>query len=367
MADVPVGCFLSGGVDSSLVASGMQERSNHQVETFSIGFAERGYDESGESTELAKALGVKHHVEILDPPTFEDVEALLQRYDQPFGDSAAVPTYLLSRVAHERVKVVLTGDGGDEVFGGYERYRLMLLAGKLGRVQGLRTLGHELLRRGGRSMSAGRVAGRLILAAASGRVDAYRALMAPFDAKAVEALLPGASPALFAREADCFRDARDVTVAAQVADLTTYLPSCLTTKVDIASMATSLETRAPFLDHRLVEIGLALPRRERVRLGRTKVLLRAVASKRVGPKVARRKKRGFGVPLEVWLRGPMRAEACRYLLGSEARTTRLLDADTVKAQVRRFFDGDRSLYFRIWTLIALEAWLRGPLGGRGVL
>jgi asparagine synthase (glutamine-hydrolysing) len=367
IADVPVGCFLSGGLDSSLVASGMQKSAKGQVETFSIGFAERGYDESRESTDLARALGVRHHVEILAPPTFEDVQSLLQRYDQPFGDSAAVPTYLLSRVAHERVKVVLTGDGGDEVFGGYERYRLMLLAGRLVRVKELRKLGGELLRRGGPSMSLGRMAGRLLLTAASNRLDAYRALMAPFDAETIEGLLPGAASAQFARESECFRGAEEVTSAAQIADLTTYLPSCLTTKVDIASMATSLETRAPFLDHRLVEIGLALPRRERVQLRSTKVLLRHIAAKRVGASVARRRKRGFGVPLEVWLRGPMRAEASRYLLGDDARVARMLDATTMRERVQRFFNGDRSLYFQVWTLIALEAWLRGPLGGQGII
>jgi asparagine synthase (glutamine-hydrolysing) len=131
-------------------------------------------------------------------------------------------------------------------------------------------------------------------------------------------------------------------------------------------MAHSLEVRAPFLDHRLIEIGLGLPRRERIRLGETKVLLRRIASLRVGADVARRKKRGFGVPLEIWLRGPMRAEAHAFLLGADARLPVVLNATRVREEIARFFAGDRSRYFRVWTLLALEAWLRSELGRRAV-
>jgi asparagine synthase (glutamine-hydrolysing) len=366
IADVPVGCFLSSGIDSSIVVNGMQKGMGGPVETFSIGFTENGYDESRESTILARRLGLKHHVEMLRPLAFTDLESILQCYDQPFGDSAAIPTYLLSRVAHARTKVVLTGDGGDEVFGGYERYRLMLLSGSLPCAAPLQRIGRALVRHGGTSMSPGRITGRALIVAASNRADAYASVMAPFDPSTVETLVPGVPRVSFEREAECFRSVRDVTMAAQVADLTTYLPSCLTTKVDIASMAHSLETRAPFLNHKLVEIGLALPVHERLRIIRTKVLLRRLARDSLGKDVARRRKRGFGVPLEVWLRGPMRDEASAYLLGDQSRLHRLLDRSSVEMEVRRFFAGDRSRYFRVWTLFALEAWLRGPLGRRAV-
>jgi asparagine synthase (glutamine-hydrolysing) len=366
VAEVPVGCFLSSGVDSSLVAHGMQQATGSQVETFSVGFAERGYDESRESSQLADALGVKHRVQILEPPTFESLQSILQRYDQPFGDSAAIPTFFLSRVARERVTVVLSGDGGDEVFGGYERYRLMLLAGLLSRAPGVRRMGSALLSEAGPSRTAGRILGRALVVAASRRVGAYASLMAPFDPESLRSWMVGTPPVQFLRETAIFDSISEVTEAAQICDLTTYLPGCLTTKVDIASMAHSLEVRAPFLDHRLVEIGLALPRKERVRLGRTKVLLRRIAAGRVGSQVAGRRKRGFSVPLEIWLRGRMREEAAAYLLGDQARMPLLVDRTHLIDETRRFFDGDRSLYFRVWTLLALEAWLRSPLGRRAV-
>jgi asparagine synthase (glutamine-hydrolysing) len=336
------------------------------VETFSIGFDEPGYDESKESMRLADSLGVQHHVEILAPLTFEKVQSILQGYDQPFGDAAAIPTYLLSRVARQSLKVVLSGDGGDEAFGGYERYRLMLLAGSLPPVAAFRLLGHALTRYGSASMPLGRIAGRALVVAASRRAGAYASLMAPFEPGSVDSLIAGVQRVTFDREKQWLCAVSDVSAAAQAADLTSYLPDCLTTKVDIASMAHSLEVRAPFLDHRLIEIGLALPRRERIRLGQTKVLLRRIASRRVGTEVARRRKRGFGIPLDIWLRGSMQPEASDFLLGGGARLPLLLDTAPVRHEVSRFFAGDRSRYFRVWTLLALEAWLRGPLGRRAV-
>jgi asparagine synthase (glutamine-hydrolysing) len=366
IADVPVGCFLSSGIDSSLVADAMRRQSTGPVETFSIGFHERGYDESEGSTRLAAMLGVKHHVEILDAPTFGEIERILHGYDQPFGDSTAIPTYLLSRVARQRVKVVLSGDGGDEAFGGYERYRMMRVASSLPRLAGLRRLGTSLSRSGAPSMSAGRILGRALVVAASARVDAYASLMAPFAPGTEGAVLGDAATVRFSTEERCFDGIDDVTVAAQVADLTTYLPSCLTTKVDIASMAHSLEVRAPYLDHRLVELGLGLPKSDRVRMFRTKDLLRDVARRRVGREIAWRKKRGFGVPMEVWLAGPMRAEAQEYLLGASARIRTVINPALVEYETERFFAGEKARYFRVWPLLALEAWLRSPLGRRAV-
>jgi asparagine synthase (glutamine-hydrolysing) len=366
VADVPVGCFLSGGLDSSLVAHAMRREARGTVQTFSIGFEERGYDESRESTQFARRLGVEHHVQIFRPPTFETLQSILQGYDQPFADPSAVPTYFLSRVARERVTVALSGDGGDEAFGGYERYRLMLLSGSLQRAPWVTQLGRAMRRWGGASMSAGRIAGRALVVAASPRVAAYASLMSPFGADTVRAWMPGVPPDGFERERAWFESIDDVSEAAQAADLTTYLPGCLTTKVDIASMANSLEVRAPFLDHRLLEIGLALPRRERVRLRQTKVLLRRIASERLGADVAGRPKKGFGVPLELWLAGSMRSQTLDYLVGRDARLPRLLGPAHVADETQRFFAGDRSRYFRMWTLLALEAWLRTPLGRRAV-
>jgi asparagine synthase (glutamine-hydrolysing) len=365
VADVPVGCFLSSGIDSSLVAFNMQQTAARQVLTFSIGFREKGYDESALSTQTARALGVHHTVDILEPPTFEVLQGILQLYGQPFGDSSAIPTYFLSRAARSAVKVVLSGDGGDEAFGGYERYRLMLLANALTRVRGLTSLGRALLRRGGGAMSASRVLGRGMIVAGSTRAVAYRGLMQAFDHDSIKALLQHEPPAASGVHS-AFEESGDVTRAAQISDLTTYLPGCLTTKVDIATMGHSLEARAPFLDHRLVELGLALPRTERVRLKVTKVLLRRIAANRLGKVVARRPKRGFDVPLEVWLRGAMREQAHDYLLGPASRLTAVVHRHLVTDDVDHFFAGDRSLHTRVWTLVALEAWLRSPLGRRAV-
>ena len=190
--------------------------------------------------------------------------------------------------------------------------------------------------------------------------------MQPLGVGIIHALLPGGAPISFAEEESAFGRLRDVTLAAQVADLSTYLPGCLTTKVDIASMAHSLETRAPFLHHHLVELGLALPRSERVRLRSTKVLLRKIATSNLGQAVARRPKRGFAIPLEVWLRGSMRAQARDYLLGPRARLGAIVNVSAVAHGIERFFAGERSLHAGVWTLLALEAWLRSPLGLRAV-
>jgi asparagine synthase (glutamine-hydrolysing) len=365
VADVPVGCFLSSGIDSSLVALNMQQGRATQVQTFSMGFSEPGYDESRASAQVAEMLGVRHTVETLETPSFESVQAILQQYDQPFGDSSAIPTYLLSRMARKHVKVVLSGDGGDEAFGGYERYRLMLLSNRF-ELPGLSRLGRLLLGSGARSMSLRRVLGRALVVAGSPRPEAYESLTATFDAPGIRALLRYTPHERAHRENDPFATMADVSLATQIADLTTYLPDCLSAKVDIASMAHSLEVRAPLLDHRLIELGLALPRGERVRLRETKVLLRRIAARKLGRTVARRPKRGFGVPLEVWLRGSMRKAAHDYLFGPAARIQRVLDRSVVEATTARFFEGDLSQHSRTWILLAFEAWLRSPLGLKAI-
>jgi asparagine synthase (glutamine-hydrolysing) len=213
-------------------------------------------------------------------------------------------------------------------------------------------------------MSPSRIVGRALVVAGSSPVDAYRSLMEPL--RGGDGARRGDDEEDFAREQTVFRAFADPTLAAQASDLTTYLPSCLTTKVDIATMAHSLEARAPFLDHRLIELGLALPREERIGWRATKVLLRRIASERLGDAVATRPKRGFGLPLEVWLRGPMQPAMRDHLLGPAARLHALVERRVVEGDVAAYEAGNRALHTRVWTLVALESWLRGPLGRRAV-
>ena len=370
-SDVPLGAFLSGGVDSSLVVALMQQLSEQPVKTFSIGFPVPEFDETRYAREVAEHLGTDHHELQVEPRAVEVLDKLVWHYDEPFADSSAIPTYYVSQLARQHVKVALTGDGGDELFAGYDRYRAVQLAALVDRMPlALRgVLAARLWQRlpsSTRQRSPVRRLKRLLsgLALTPGR--RYLQWIAIFDeARRVELYsddflqaLPDADPYAFLHEAFDRARGRDSVSATSLADLTTYLPCDLLTKVDVASMAHSLECRQPLLDYRLVEWAARLPADMKTRRGRGKRILLETFGHLLPQSVLRRRKMGFGVPLAAWFRDELRSYAQEILLDPQT----LRRGYFREAAVTRLFDehvsGQFDHGYRLWALLFFELWQR---------
>jgi asparagine synthase (glutamine-hydrolysing) len=345
VADVPVGALLSGGIDSSVVVAAMAEASSVPVATFTVGFTDARYDERRYARALAERYGTKHEEIELDPGP-ELLERLADAFDEPFGDEAALPTLLVCEATRRHVKVALVGDGGDEVFGGYERYRAHALAG---RVPGLAaSLGASALgalrpaRRDPRSRLFR--ARRFLEVAAAPEVQRYGRLLEVFPLALRKRLwIDGAR----ARETGSLLPrASDL----RLVDIESYLPGDLLPKADISSMAVSLELRSPLLDHRVVELGLALPSR----LAIDKAAFRAAFAPALPAEIRSRGKAGFGVPLDRWFRGELREHARELLLGGPERGLfRRSELERLLAE----HDGGRADHgHRLWCLCMLELW-----------
>src|SRR5205807_3067073 len=296
VADVPLGALLSGGIDSSIVVALMAQASAQPVRTFTVGFADERYDERSYARVVAERYGTMHEELRVD----EDVAATLPRlaaaYDEPLGDEAAFPTFLIAEQARRHVTVALAGDGGDEAFAGYERYIAHGLAGRIP-VAGARA-GAAALRRLPAARREPRSplfrAVRFLDVAASGRRERYGRLMEVFPFELRRELWTDSRQAQAVRLEPASRGLAGL----QLLDLETYLPGDLLLKVDLASMAHSLELRSPFLDHEVVELGLALPDGLKTRGREGKVALRRAFAAELPPEVAERGKTGFGVPLD---------------------------------------------------------------------
>ncbi len=348
IADVPLGAFLSGGVDSSTVVSLMAESSSRPVKTFTIGFDVAGFDESAHAARVAQHLGTEHTAEYL---TEQDVLRLVPEvpgmYAEPFGDASAIPTHLVSRVAREHVTVCLSGDGGDEAFGGYTSYawleRIARVSALLGPIGG--AVAPLLSRVPGKLQRVGTMLGRA-------PQEAHRSLMSTFSPDDVAALV-GIRPTLVESERAWKNSAHlPVRRRAMLADLLTYMPEAILVKVDRAAMAVSLETRAPFLDHRVLEFALRLEPRH----VRNKALLRRILYRRAPRALLDRPKRGFSVPLERWFRGELRS-----LLGDVLTPQRMAAAGIDDyPRVRRLLDehlrGVHNHASRLWLLLVLGLW-----------
>jgi len=373
ISDVPLGAFLSGGIDSSTIVALMAAAGRGPVRSFSIGFPEAGYDESGYAAAVAQHLGTRHEQLIV---TAKDALALVpylpDLYDEPFADSSQIPTLLVSRLTRRQVTVALSGDGGDELFAGYNRYFLA------------ESLGASVLRL---PLPLRRAAARMIDAIPGRMVDrAHRVLpiravpqfadklkkaaqVLPLDAEGIYLRLISqfARPAEVATTApehpipwrweETFATGGDALCHMQLLDAATYLPDDILQKVDRASMAFALEVRPPFLDHRVVEFAFRLPRRFRIRGGESKWLLRRVLDRYVPRALIDRPKMGFGVPLADWLRGPLRGWA-EDLLDVRRFGGGLLDADAANRLWQEHASGRRDLAYPLWTLLMFEAWRR---------
>ncbi|MFL6246943.1 MAG: asparagine synthase (glutamine-hydrolyzing) [Thermoanaerobaculia bacterium] len=358
VADVPLGVFLSGGVDSSLVTALMQAQATQPVKTFTIGFEEGAYDEAKYAAAIAKHLGTAHTELYVTPKNALDVIPMLPTmYDEPFADSSQIPTYLVSKMARQHVTVSLSGEGGDEVFGGYRRYfegqRVLRTFGRM--PAPLRQLlGRGLLamppRLWNRTMKQGGTQipklGRVL--AARDLNDLYFELMTHW-----RNAVPNA-PEL-PRPASTLSDPIERMM---YLDQITYLPDDILAKVDRASMATSLEAREPLLDHRVVELAWTLPLEMKVRDGQGKQILRRVLDRYVPRTLIERPKMGFKVPIDTWLRGPLREWAEELLSERKLREQGLLDVAVVRKVWSDAMAGRGSYHDHLWAVLMLEAWLR---------
>lgn len=376
IADVPLGAFLSGGVDSSLVVALMQSQSSAQVKTFSIGFNSPGYNEAEHAKAVAQHLGCEHtELYVGDNEALDVVPRLANMFSEPFGDSSQIPTYLVSQMTRRHVTVALSGDGGDEVFAGYNRYQQ---AKRIGRVfQILPHLIRRLVGLGIIKLSPAfwdrlfewlpasirlRMAGDKMhkLAALIGEADAddiYKHLISfwPYEPgivigePAFPGILAGLTPHPYPQE---------VVEQMQLLDQLTYLPDDILTKVDRASMAVSLEARAPLLDHRVVEYGWQLPMSLKIHNGQSKYLLRQVLYRHVPQTLIDRPKMGFAVPLDSWLRGPLRDWAEDLLNPNRLEDDGYLNSQMVRTRWREHLSGRRNWQYSLWNILMFQAWKR---------
>jgi asparagine synthase (glutamine-hydrolysing) len=353
IADVPLGAFLSGGIDSSLVVALMQEQSAARVKTFTIRFDDPEFNEADHAAVVARHLRTEHHEETCDERQMLDVvDRLADMFDEPFADSSAVPTYLLSRIARASVTVALSGDGGDELFLGYPRYRLQAYAAAaLALPRGVRRavaigadrLPTRRLRRVGDVLR-------------SHETDPYARFIAwwqPDDIAALTGQPPPDGPAYADAQARCASLSRQDR--GSLIDLVSYLPEDILTKVDRASMAVSLEVRAPLLDHRVVEFALGLPSSLKYRRGTSKWLLRRLLYKRVPRALVDRPKMGFGVPLAAWFRGPLRDRMASCCAGRDFEKIGL-DPGPIRRLWANFEAGRTHRADLVWQMFVLAAW-----------
>lgn len=370
-ADVPLGTFLSGGIDSSLITALAQSQRDAPIRTFSIGFPVADFDETRYAAEVAEHLGTRHQRFEVTPDAVSIIDRLVWHYDEPFGDSSAVPTWYLCEQTRREVTVALSGDGGDELFAGYERYRALWLSRQLDRVFPRAVLGRggwldrlpeshrqrSLLRRAKRFLEAfGQPPARRFMNWLQIFPERLRAEL--YNDGMVEALADGVDPFEFFHQAWRRVHGRDVVSRASLADLQTYLPCDLMTKVDIASMAHGLEVRQPLLDYRVVELAARMPVRHKFRGRRGKLILRDAFGNRIPAAVWQRKKMGFGVPIADWFRGPLREMTADLLLGSHSRISAYLLPEGVARLVDEHQSGRINHCYRLWNLLILEKWLR---------
>ncbi|MCA1621757.1 MAG: asparagine synthase (glutamine-hydrolyzing) [Acidobacteria bacterium] len=371
MSEVPLGAFLSGGVDSSAVVALMAEESSGPVKTFSIGFDEQDFSELHHARRVAEYVGADHHEFVVRPDAMEVLPKLVEHYGEPYADSSAIPTYYVARETRRHVTVALNGDGGDECFAGYERYAAMRLSERYRRLPGaLRELvirqAVELLPISERRPSRARKVRRFLRAASLPPVERYLRWVSVINPEDKEGLYTEE----FGRRV-AGRDVREhlrpwfarangtgVVDASLLADTMTYLPNDLLVKVDIASMAVSLEARSPFLDHHVIEFAASLPERLKLRGLTTKYILKKTLRKLLPPENLSRGKMGFGVPVGHWFRGQMQGFLRENLLSERAARRGLFRPEVVARMVELHTRGERDHTHQLWTLLMLELWFQ---------
>ncbi len=369
-SDVPLGAFLSGGIDSSLVVALAQQHSLQPIKTFSIGFRESDFDERPYARQVAAWVQSQHHEAIVEASAVDTLEQLVTHYDEPFGDSSALPTWHLCKWAREHVKVALTGDGGDELFAGYDRHRALWLSRWLNQAWPMTSIlgsgWFQRLPNSDRQRSLVRQLQRFGAVLKQPPVRRYMNWVQIFPEQIRAELyqddflqqLPDEDPIQFFETAWQQAGNRDLVSRASLADLVTYLPCDLMNKIDIASMAHSLECRQPFLDYRLVELAARIPSRLKLGWSSGKLLLRTAFDRHLPRQVWTRRKMGFGIPLGRWLRGELAGVTRQTLLSPESRCHTLFRPAALKKLIDQHAAGQFNHEYRIWNLLILEAWLR---------
>jgi asparagine synthase (glutamine-hydrolysing) len=364
VADVPLGALLSGGIDSSVVVALMAEAASGPVRTFTIGFGESRYDERSYARAVAERFGTEHLDVVVEPDAASVLPRLAWAFDEPFADSSALPTFVVCELARREITVALTGDGGDEAFAGYERYVAHRAASRLPHAPA------AALARLLRAIPAGRReprspffrAARLLELAGRPADRRYGRLMEVFPAPLRESLWTPDALAELGEPRDTGAllgpPPAPGTLGLQLLDLGSYLPGDLLVKADLASMASSLELRSPFLDHRVVELGLSLPQSLKTRGVTGKVAVRRAFARDLPPGIAGRRKRGFGVPVSRWFRGDLAELARDLLLDERARGRGLFRPETVERVLGEHTSGRADHGARLWSLVMLELWQR---------
>lgn len=379
LSDVPLGAFLSGGIDSSTIVALMQAQSTLPVRSFTIGFSENAFDEAADARKVAEHLGTSHTELYVDPRTAMDVIPRLPRmYDEPFADSSQLPTHLVAALARQHVTVALSGDAGDELFGGYNRHvwggqldarfgkmhrsLRQMLGGLLGAISpepagSVARLVQPLLPPQLHVRRAGDMATKLARIISSRSFDQMYQLLCSIDSDPAQTVLQGQEVANWSTE-----EMAKVTVPLDpldhmtLADSLSYLTDDILQKVDRAAMAVGLETRVPFLDKDVVEFAAKIPPGMKVRAGRGKWLVRQVLYKHVPPALIERPKVGFSVPLDDWLRGSLKSWACDLLSPEKLRRKGLFSASRVEAKVSEHMGGRRNHGYWLWNVLMAQAW-----------
>ena len=376
IADVPLGAFLSGGVDSSTIVALMQAQSHRPVKTFTIGFHESGFDEAKYAKAVARHLGTQHTELYISPEQARAVIPLLPKlYDEPFADSSQIPTFLVSQLARRHVTVSLSGDGGDELFGGYNRYFMLdAIWERIGWMPlSLRKLASSAAKAVPTCLwptlfrflpdladfpNPADKAQKLAEIIASPSPEAIYLDLVSHWKQPARVVLNAHEPDTALLDRSRWADLTSFTDQMMFLDLITYLPGDILDKVDRASMGNSLEVRAPFLDdHQTLEFTWSLPRQYKIRRGQGKWILRQVLYRYVPEELIERPKMGFGVPIDAWLRGPLREWAESLLDESRLRREGFFDPQPIRQKWLKHLSGGRNWQYHLWDILIFQAWL----------
>ncbi len=363
IADVPLGAFLSGGVDSSIVVSSMARQSPDPVRTFSVGFKESAYNELSYARQAAELFGCQHREIVVEPDSVSLIERLVRHFDEPFADTAAIPTLLMSEFAVQNVKVALTGDGGDELFGGYSSF--FAVDGYLRRFDAAPAPARSLMRWAGDVLPESAYGKNFLrMAGSDNAIQRYfefnylsygqrRALLNP------EWMLPADSGFLMQTLSDCFVPGEsDALTQAMYWEATANLTGDMLVKVDRMSMAASLEVRCPLLDHKLAEFAATLPHSWKIRNGKGKAILIDAFRDRFPAGFLERKKAGFAVPLAEWFRGPLRPMLEDCVNGPKFLDRGIVSPTALRHLMDEHQRGRRDHSQQLWMLLILETWFR---------
>jgi asparagine synthase (glutamine-hydrolysing) len=372
MSEVPLGALLSGGIDSSAVVALMAQQVAEPVKTFSISFGEADFDETRFARMVAERYATEHHELRVEPDALSILPRLARHHGEPFADPSAIPSFHLAELTGRHVTVALNGDGGDEAFAGYDRYARMVNLQRLRRApRALRAAVAGLARIAGPGRGQTTPRSRLRLLGQSlnaSELEAYEASVLAFDSDRRRRLLaPDLVAELDGWRAESLLESRWADVKCSgldrfpALDVETYLPGDLLTKMDIATMAHSVEARSPFLDHHVMELAARLPAELRLRAGAGKHVLRAALRGAVPDEILDRPKMGFGVPLRHWFRADLRDLPRELLLDPAAQCRRYLDTDEVERLLAEHAGGRYDRALRIWSLVMFETWHREVL------